>query len=340
MEVILKKTRFLILCTTVLSVIFASCASTPKAEETPKVDEIVDEAVDSGEDVVSEITDSVTMEQVELARQAAIESGAEKNAPEQFNAAEAVFNLLKATPEDNKNALAYADLQKRYQALAEYSSAVDAKNRIDELDFSSFDKKSYDEGCASLESFNELSKATDVLGSSMLEKASAASSQFKNVLHAGFKVKAKESRSNAFVAKKNADGVKAGVAAKEAYSNAVQEFRAGDSSYAMQNPESAYNHYLESEKQFTSLYEDVSAKREAAAKAMEEAIAKVAESQNYALSADSELPLEGENVQGIEAEDAKLLEDDNYSAPEDSVADISEELSESVSENISEETGE
>ena len=158
----------------------------------------------------------------------------------------------------------------------------------------------------------------------MLEKASLASSQFKNVLHAGFKVKAKESRSNAFVAKKNADSVKAGVAAKEDYSKAVQEFRSGDSSYSMQNPEAAYNHYEESEKMFASIFKDVSAKREAASKAMEEA------------KANSELPLTGENVQGIEAEDAKLLEDDNYSAPEDAVANISEEISEDSSQEAGE----
>ncbi len=337
MEVILKKTRILILCTTIFSIIFASCASTPKAEETPKVDEIVKEADDAKESAVEQIAETVTMEQIELARQSAVEAGAEKNAPEQFAAAEAIYNLLKASSEeDAKNSLAYADLQKRYLALAEYSSAVSSKNRIDELSFSSFDKKSYDDGCAALESFSELSKATDVLGAAMLEKASLASSQFKNVLHAGFKVKAKESRSNAFVAKKNADSVKAGVAAKEGYAKAVQEFRSGDSSYSMQNPEAACNHYEESEKMFESIFKDVSAKREAASKAMEEAKAKVAESQNYALTADSELPLADENVQGIEAEDAKLLEDDNYSAPEDAVANISEEISEDSSQEAGE----
>ena len=320
-------------CAAIFSFAFVSCASKPKTtEDLDKVEEAVEQAEEQVEEVV-ETTVSATIEDVENARAKALEAGADSYAKAELDALDAIYKLLKSQSEAGQNVgPALADLQKRYQALEVYSNAQAAKKKIDDLNFASCDQKSYDTGCEALDSFKQISSEKDVLASTMIQKADTAYASFKNVLQAGFKVLAKEERSKAFAAKQKADGIKAGVASKDAYNNAVQEFRSGDSSYAMQNPEAAYNHWVSSTAQFTEIFNVVSQKREAALKAMEEAKARVAESQNYAVTADEEMPLEGENIQGIEAADAVLLEEDNYVAPETQVADIPEEISDEVVE--------
>lgn len=334
----MKRICVTVLCAAALSFAFVSCASKPEAaeESLDKVEEAVEQAEETA-DIVNEQIDSATLEAVEDARAKALEAGADKYAADLLNMCDAAYEMLKSQSDAGQNVgIALADLQKRYQALAQYSNAVKAKERIDELNFASYDQKSYDEGCEALDSFKNFSSINDVLAATMLEKADTAYANLKNVLQAGFKVLAKQERTNAFAAKQKADGIKAAVASKENYSNAVTEFRAGDSSYAMQNPEAAYNHWVSSTKMFNELYTEVSEKREAALKAMEEARSRVLESQNYAATADAEVPLEGENIQGIEEADAVLLEEDNYETPESQIEEIPEEISDEVVEQEAE----
>jgi hypothetical protein len=169
----------------------------------------------------------------------------------------------------------------------------------------------------------------------MLEKANEAYSSFNSVLIGAFKKLAKEERNGAFTAKRDADSVKAAVAEKAAYGKAVEDFKKGDSNYAMQNPEAALKNYQSAKGQFEVLFKTVSEKREAAQKAMEAAKNAVLETQNYAATADKEAPLTGEEVQGIEAEDAVLLEAETFADPKAAEVELSETISE---EPIVEET--
>jgi hypothetical protein len=171
---------------------------------------------------------------------------------------------------------------------------------------------------------------TNILSSAMLEKANEAYSSFNSVLIGAFKKLAKEERNGAFAAKKDADSVKAAVAEKDSYGKAVEDFKKGDSNYAMQNPEAALKNYQSAKGQFEVLFKTVSEKREAAQKAMEAAKNAVLETQNYAANADKEAPLTGEEVQGIEAEDAVLLEAETFADPKAAEVELSETISEEV----------
>nr|MBQ2234784.1 hypothetical protein [Treponema sp.] len=162
-----------------------------------------------------------------------------------------------------------------------------------------------------------------------------------------FKKLAKEERNGAFAAKRDADSVKAAVAEKAAYGKAVEDFKKGDSNYAMQNPEAALKNYQSAKDQFEVLFKTVSEKREAAQKAMEAAKNAVLETQNYAANADKEAPLTGEEVQGIESEDAVLLEVETFADPKAAEVELSETISEeaiveetSVSEEVATEVTE
>ena len=304
-----------------LAFLFLSCGSTPKKETLPK-DEPKIEKPDMSSKDKSKPDSEDELSKAESARQAAIDAGAEKIAPAQFAAVEALFkNLREQSKAGLDTSSALKDIQDRYSALAEYSKAVSAKKKIDDNGFASYEPQKYDAGKASLREMENLFSKSNVTGSSMLSTAKQARTSFDSVLFSAYKKLAKDERVEAFMAKAKADGIKAGAAAKDAYNNAVQEFKSGDSSYSMQNPEAAFNHYSNAKVEFSAVYATVLSAREAAQKAMEEAKNKVMESASYAQKADAEAPLSGEDVKGIEDADAKLLEDDIY---EDSVSQESE----------------
>ena len=270
------------------SLIFASCASKPKVEETKP-------AVEPAEEKVEQV-----VEQPEEEAPVVIE-------------------------EDNSAALE-ADENARKSSVEEYEKAKALKNRIDELGFALYDQTSYDAGTKSLSDFENLKDSDNASGAELLNLSKDAYGKFANVLNKAYKQLAKEARTKAFVAKKDADSVKAGAAAKADYNKAADEFKAGDTNYSMQNCESAYGHYVTSESLFKSVFNTVSERRAAAQKAIDEAKAKVEAAQQYALNADQEKPLTDENTEGIEAEDAVLLEEDSYTAPETLEAEIPEEI--------------
>lgn len=217
--------------------------------------------------------------------------------------------------EDNSSALE-ADANARAQADDQYQKALQAKEKIDENGFASYSQDDYDNGNSLLSEFESKKDSENVSGKELLDLADSAYGKYQNVLFKAYKKLAKDARVAAFTEKKNADSVKAAAAAKVEYSSATEEFKAGDSNYAMQNPESAYNHYIAAKEKFAAMYASVSVKRAEAQKAIDEAKEKVLNSENYAINADHEKPLEGDNIEGIEAEDAVLLEADNYESSE------------------------
>lgn len=334
----MKKSVFSFFNVILISVFFfISCASAPKAEE--QLPEEVLEDVNAVEDVIEEVTtvdNSSALEQADLARQAAIDANADKVAPIQFAATDALLKTLQAQAETGVDvSIGLKDVQTRYEALEKYAKAMDAKARVDELGFASYDQASYDKGNQAIADLQNLFSETNILSSAMLEKANEAYSSFNSVLIGAFKKLAKEERNGAFAAKKDADSVKAAVAEKDSYGKAVEDFKKGDSNYAMQNPEAALKNYQSAKGQFEVLFKTVSEKREAAQKAMEAAKNAVLETQNYAANADKEAPLTGEEVQGIEAEDAVLLEAETFADPKAAEVELSETISE---EPIVEET--
>ena len=270
------------------SLIFASCASKPKVEETKP-------AVEPAEEKVEQVVEQP-----------------EEEAP--------------VVIEEENSAALEADENARKSSVEEYEKAKALKNRIDELGFALYDQTSYDAGNKSLSDFENLKDSDNASGAELLNLSKDAYGKFANVLNKAYKQLAKEARTKAFVAKKDADSVKAGAAAKADYNKAADEFKAGDTNYSMQNCESAYGHYITSESLFKSVFNTVSERRAAAQKAIDEAKAKVEAAQQYALNADQEKPLTDENTEGIEAEDAVLLEEDSYTAPETLEAEIPEEI--------------
>lgn len=310
-----------------------SCGSKKPAEDTtepeaPAVEETVEETIEETvEETVSQAGLELALANMDSSRQAAIDSDAEEYAPDYFDSLEEKYADLKARAENGEDVTdACNDLAKRYQALAAYVNALDAKETIDDYELPALAQVAYDKGCSDLDDFETLFEDDNSSADDLLAKATSAYGNFKTVLVALYKDIAKDARADALEAKKDADSVKAAVSEKREYNRAVELFKKGDASYSMNGYQAACEAYDEAYDIFSSLYESISEKRAAALAAIEAAKKSVEASAAVAEEADLEAPLTGD-VDGIEDEDAVLLEEDDYADPEDAEVYLDEELS-------------
>ena len=315
---------------------FISCGSKPAAEEpAPEAPEVTEAVEDLSENIEDESLSEAArlaqlMEEINDARKAAIEAGADRNCPDQMNKLDYLLAGLKDSDDPEGAAKSIID---RYNLLANYSKAVDAKKEIDDNEFASYAQNNYDRGVDNLEKVEAAFEAdSDDFDKSVFVYAENSLKEFNTVINVAYKKIAKEERENAMEAKRNADSVKAGVARKTEYKEATDLISSGDSLYAMQNAKKACEKYVDATEKLEYLYKDVSEKRAAAQAAIEEAKKRVAESEKFAEEADIKAPIT-EQVEGIEDEDAVLLEADDYEDPEEAEADIAEELEEDIDES-------
>lgn len=282
--------------------------------------------------------DSATiLETIEGARKLALESGAEDLAADKLEAIDKLYEDIKLKAEDSSVDISKdgKDIADRYLALAGYITAKDAKEKIDGTEMISIVQSLYDEGSSALADLEEMFDDPEATGSQMLEKATTATTCLNSALAAIYKKVAKDERDAAMAAKKDADSVKAAVSMKTKYNEAVGNFKTGDSLYAMQNPAKAYDNYKIAKEIFQELFEEVSAKREAALKAIEDAKKAVSETETFAEEADVQAPIT-EPVEGIEDEDAVLLEEETYADPSESEADLPDNPEDPVQDAINE----
>lgn len=333
----LKKLALFVCAFSALS--FFACKSTPEEEPAPVEEEQQDVESEVQEEIPEESVEpeleaqdfseanKSLLSDVENARQSAIDSGADKNASQAFALTEAEYNTAKLSVQTSTEDMSklLGDLKNRYDALNLFSQAKSLKNRIDELNFASYDQNSYDEGSKILEELSD-PKSLVAFGSTWSSNAQKAKSDFEKVLDLGFRAVARDERTQAFKAKRNADEVKASVSRKADYDKAVSQFSLGDSKYVTKDPEGSIENYRTAKDEFTRLYEEISVLRAKAQAAVDEAKNRVAQSESTAQTADEEVPLGDENVEGIEDENATLLEEDDFSVAENSVVEVSENI--------------
>ena len=319
---------------------FISCGSKPAPEETkePEAPVVTEEVVvEEVEETVEPVDNSLVLQNVDDARNLAVESGAEESAADLLKSVDDLFAQIKAKSEEGQDvSKEAADIANRYSAIASYVKAKNTKQKIDDENLSSFAQSTYDEGCTVYAELETMFTNSEVTGEQLLEQATKAYTCFNSVLNIAYKQIAKDERSAAFVEKKNADSVKAGVAQKEKYNEAVELFKKGDTLYSMQNPEKAYENYKSSKEIFAAVYAEVSEKRAEAQKAIDEAKKRVAESAALANEADLNSPIT-EKVDGIEEEDTVLLEEETFADPTQAEADLPETL-DGEKEEVVEET--
>ena len=320
----------------VLALFFVSCASTKqvadddisksqavhvddeeeKQEETPAPEPAPVEA--------SDVQNS--LEAAESARQAAIEAGAKDSYADAFGLTDAAFEALKKLDDGKNHSAEYAEIKARFDALAAAAKAKKLKERIDQEGLAQYAKADYDAGEKALAEFDAMAAAPLTPGAALNQKASEAYNDYYAVYFKSYKKLAADERKNAIAQKRAADAVKAQVARKSEYASGIELIKKGDSNFATQNPEAAYNSYKEASQSLEALAKDVAAKRAEAQKAIEEAKAKVKASSEYAEKADIEKPLGDEPVAGIESEDTVLLKQDDFANPDEQIIQIQESI--------------
>ena len=314
-----------------LILFFVSCGSKPApapapAPEPPKVEEVPAPEPEKIIEVVEKADNTLALKGIDDARKKALENQADEWAPDELAAIDELYEKIKAKSDNGDDVSAESlDLANRYAALSAYIDALKAKEIIDDTNLFSLAQSVYDEGEQALEEYAERVEDPNSTGKAQLDKATKASASYNSVLIVIYTKDAKDERTDAFVAKKNADSVKAAVAQKAKYDEGVEYFKKGDSLYSMQSFEKAYESYKSSKEIFNTLYNEIADKRAAVLKAIEEAKRKVEETADFAEQADRQVPLR-EKIDGIEDEDAVLLEEDDYDDPEDAEVDLPEDI--------------
>ena len=307
------KLKYLGVLFSIFSVFYLiGCGSTPKAEEPAPVSREAEEPTAS-EKMLAE---------VENARKAAIEAGAENNFPQLFADTEKSYKELKAAVEANRdadNSAQLADLVARYKSMEKASKAKAMKAKIEGMDPSTYDKKAYDKGTEALAKYESMDSSTS--GAELLAHAELAYGAYNVIVNKGLTAMAGRERKAALEAKKNADSVKAGVAKKTEYKKASDLFKKADSAYVTLNIEGAYEDYKSAKEIFNDLYETVKQNRAAAQAALDRAKQKVAEAASTAAEADKSDPLTTK-VAGIESVYSVLLSVEKFANPEDAVIDV------------------
>lgn len=341
------KKIFLLLCLA-LAVLFVSCKSTEQTTENSLVDtsnlteQTAEDEGSSSEDEnanadenaedAGSVDNTSGLDAAESSRQAALDAGAKDEYATAFAANDAALAAIKALNDGKDHSAELADIKARYDALAAAAKARKLKERIDSEGLASNSQSDYDNGVKALDEFDSMLALVATPGATLNKKAAESYDSFHNVWFKSYKKFANDERKKAIEQKKACDAVRAQVARKAEYSEYADLIKSGDSSFATQNPEAAYNSYRSATEKFEALAKDVAEKRAAAQKAIEDAKAKIAATEEYAEQADSEKPLGDESVAGIEAEDTVLLEKDEFADPDDSVIQIDENV-QAVEEN-------
>lgn len=305
------------------AVLWWGCGSAPAPEA--EAENIAEDSTDK--DAAAKANESA-LAKAESARQGAIDAGAEDAAGDKVEAADAALTALKARAaagEDVSKDL--SDLATCYDALAEYSLALKAKQKIDDNGWADYNRGEYDRGEAALAETESLLQQDGVTAQALYEKAHTANDAYAKVLDGVYRDKAQKERTAAFKAKRNADSVYAGVSQKERYGKAVESFRNGDSQYTFHHAESAYNNYVKARGEFEAMYTEISSNMAEADRAIQAAKKKRDESAALAVQADKSKPID-EGNENLVAPGERVLEEENYTDPAQSVESVSAEIPE------------
>ena len=319
----------IMICSATLIFLCASCGSKPAPVEPEKPAPVVETPAPAPEPVKEEpakADNGAALKGMDNARKLALDAGVKDSAPDKFAAIEALYEKAKAKSDNGEDISADSkDIADRYAALVAYVKACDANEEIDDTEMMYLAEAMYEDGYNDLVAYEDLFDNPNSTGKEQLAKATSAGTKFTAVLGVIYKQMTKDARKDALASKKQADSVKAGVAQKAKYNEAVDLFKKADNAFSKMNYDDAYDNYVTAEEIFDDLYNDIAEKRAAAQKKIEEAKAKVKESENYAIQADKKAPLKTK-IDGIEDEDAVLLEDDDYDDPSKAEANLPETI--------------
>lgn len=179
-------------------------------------------------------------------------------------------------------------------ANQEFLSALSNKEKIEKMEFQVYDQSSYEEGLKALEEYRALVDSGAPI-EEQLAMARNANLAFKTVLDKGYMDLAGKKKAEVVEVRKNALAIKADKAGKKEFDNAQLAYMSAENAFVNKSYEASYESYCKAFDLFSSLYEDISAKRALAQQAIERAKEKAAQVDEFAVQADEIAPLPEES---------------------------------------------
>lgn len=303
-----------LLVLSVLVVFFVSCGSTPEAvqEEAESIAQSANTAVDqlpSESEIDAELTQMLAdtarlLEEMNAARKEAEAAGAAELFPDEFGSVTSDYEaLLKAQAENPTGDFRQQieNLRDKYLAMAKLAQAQQLRDQIVEASLQDSNAEAFQKGDEAMDRAKSLC-AEGASGSQLLEQANLAYDSYHAVIASGYSNKCQAQRNLAIAAKEKADSLKAEKAAKDEYAIAATALADGDTAYASQSYETAYNCFVEAKERFTEVYDDVFIRRATADEAIRRAKQKVEASAAIAAEADEIAPLTDEDAPAADAD--------------------------------------
>ncbi len=296
----MKKIIIMGVCLALL--ILSGCQSTPEEdvvtpEPTPEVEPTPVEPDPAPEPVVvedfSEANEALIASTTE-AREKAIAAGADIYFSDELLVVDVASTEALTVYKEGGDAKVFnelaADFMYQYQALEQAAIAAKTQEKILEMGFESYDLDNYNAGnVASNNAYELFNSGAD--GKAIYDEVKKAADSYNLVLRTGYIAVANESRSEFLAVKVKADEIKASVADKANYANAIVFFTQGDADLLSDNPESAYENFQIATGQMTSIYNSVLEKRALAQDAMDRARRRTESANEVAVAADEKVPL-------------------------------------------------
>jgi hypothetical protein len=228
---------------------------------------------------------------IKTVRAEAVRVGAPGYYPEQFSLADAAVDKAVSLRDADDLAGSYDIAQvalMRYKSLVLGIRAVELKTKADRNDFAKYDGTDYAQAGAK---YDEATASYGTADAAALESVTSSVTLYESVNNAGFKVLAENLSAKVEDVRMLCDSIKAAKAAKVKYAEADTIYKAAYAYGAAGHWESAYNAGNDALDAFSSIYQDVLLRKNAADAAIASAKAKQDTSTGLALKADALAPL-------------------------------------------------
>jgi tetratricopeptide (TPR) repeat protein len=179
-------------------------------------------------------------------------------------------------------------------------NAKSMKEKIENLSLQGYNELSYAAGLVALEGYDKLVEE-NAGAAEKLATATLAEKKFSEVLNSAFSKLSSEKKAEVKAIREKALEIKSDKADKVGYEAAQLLYTTADEYTELKDYENSYNYYVKALEAFDDVYNNVSAKRQAALEAIERAKNKANNVDEFAAEADKIAPLSTESdVQGEE----------------------------------------
>lgn len=179
-------------------------------------------------------------------------------------------------------------------------NAKTMKEKIENLSLQGYNELSYATGLVALEGYDKLVEE-NAGAAEKLATATLAEKKFSEVLNSAFSKLSSEKKAEVKAIREKALEIKSDKADKVGYEAAQLLYTTADEYTELKDYENSYNYYVKALEAFDDVYNNVSAKRQAALEAIERAKNKANNVDEFAAEADKIAPLSTESdVQGEE----------------------------------------